>query len=141
MDHRVFNRLFLNRLFAVRVNNTITNKLIISAGVPQGAVLSPTLFSIFINDISINYLINKCYSLLFADDLCAYYIFKQKRTVVKKIQMYLDRIEKWLKAWRLTMTTNKCSYIVFSSDKSHVDENELEITFVNMKTRAQGSSD
>jgi hypothetical protein len=102
-----------NRSFGVRVNNSITDRLIISAIVPQGAVLSPTLFSIFINDIPINYSRNECYSLLFADDLCAYFIYKQKRTVVKTIELYLDRIENWLKSWQLTMAPNKCNYIIF----------------------------
>jgi hypothetical protein len=63
-----------NRYFAVRVNNEVTEKIEIKAGVPQGAVLSPTLFSIFINDIPINYVKNNLYSLLFADDLCSLHI-------------------------------------------------------------------
>ncbi len=81
------------RSFAVRINNTITRKFIIAAGVPQVAVLSPTLFSIFINDIPINYMRNKNYSLLFADDLCSFHIFKKKKTSVKQIQHDLKRIE------------------------------------------------
>jgi hypothetical protein len=39
------NEFLSNRFFAVRVNSSITDKKEIRAGVPQGAVLSPTLFS------------------------------------------------------------------------------------------------
>ena len=95
--------------------------------VPQGAVLSPVLFSLFINDIPINYSKNKNYSLLFADDLCAFYIYKKKRTSVIQVQLYLDRIEQWLNSWRLMMAPHKCNYIVFSNNKSNQEEEDLDI--------------
>jgi hypothetical protein len=116
-----------NRVFAVRINEWIIKQLPISTGVPQGAVLSPVLFSLFINDIPINYSKNKNYSLLFADDLCAFYIYKKKRTSVKQVQLYLDRIEQWLKSWRLMMAPHKCNYIVFSNNKSNQEEEDLDI--------------
>ena len=70
-----------NRQFAVRINNSITAKRIISAGVPQRAVLSPTLFSIFINDITISY---------FSQTIC--FIFKytgKKEQVLNKFKFIL----------------------------------------------------
>lgn len=122
-----------SRSFAVRINNTITRRFIITAGVPQGAVLSPTLFTIFINDLPINYMRNKNYSLLFADDLCSFHIFKKKKTSVKQIQNYLKRIEIWLKTWRLMMAPHKCNYIVFSNNKSKSDDDDLELKLLGTK--------
>ncbi len=66
-----------NLYFYVRVNTFLTEHVLIENGVPQGAVVSPTLFSLFINDIPVNYIKNKFYSLLFADDLCAFKIYKK----------------------------------------------------------------
>jgi hypothetical protein len=127
------------RSFAVRISNSITSRFIIEAGVPQGAVLSPTLFSIFINDIPINYVRNKNYSLLFADDLCSFHIFKKKKTIVKQIQNYLKRIEIWLKTWRLMMAPHKCNYIVFSNNKSKSDDDDLEIKLLGLKINKNDS--
>ncbi len=117
----------MNRFFSVIVGDFTTEKLPIKAGVPQGAVLSPTLFSLFINDIPIKYKKNKFYSLLFADDLCALKTFKKCGNVNKEIQSYLNLIEKWLKKWRLMMAPHKCSFIIFSNDKTISGDNNINI--------------
>ncbi len=78
-----------NRLLAVSIGLFISEKLMIQAGVPQGAVLSPSLFSIFNNDIPVKYSKNKLYSLLFAYDLCALKIFKKLVTPIRKFKLIL----------------------------------------------------
>ena len=61
-----------NRTFSVKINEIFSSKYPITAGVPKGAVLSPILFSIFINDIPKTESKNKSNSLLFADDLASF---------------------------------------------------------------------
>jgi hypothetical protein len=57
---------------------------------------------------------NTFYSLLFADDLCTYFIFKRSGSLEKIINKYLKDLESLLNRWRLKMSPAKCSYIVFS---------------------------
>jgi len=103
-----------DRKFYIKINKTMSKEFEINAGVPQGSVLSPLLFSIFINDIEIKNKKNTFYSLLFADDLCTYFIFKRSGSLEKIINKYLKDLEIWLNRWRLKMSTTKCSYVIFS---------------------------
>jgi hypothetical protein len=65
--------------------------VLIENDVPKGAVVSPTLFWIFINDIPVNYSKNKFYSLLFADDLCTFKIYKKSGKIINNcLQTYLN---------------------------------------------------
>ena len=122
------NNFLTNRQFAVKINNFTTSMFLIEAGVPQGAVLSPILFSIFINDMPINYKKNQEYSLLFADDLASFHIYKKQKAIQNKIQKYLNSIEKWLIKWRLMMSPSKCSYLVFTtSSQSESDSLKLKL--------------
>lgn len=107
-----------NRKFFVSVNNFCTNQGCIFTGVPQGAVISPLLFTIFINDIPKVNSKNKNYSLLFADDLVSFFIFKKYGNIPNTINNYLKKIEEWLIKWKMKMAPEKCSYTIFSGNSS-----------------------
>lgn len=109
-----------NRIFNVKINNSLSQAFPITAGVPQGAALSPILFSIFINDIPILHSKNKDYSLLFADDLVFLNCFKKFGNAQAHINKYLKKLECWLQMWRLLMAPQKCNFTIFS--KYHGDE-------------------
>ena len=85
-----------NRKFYVKINNDCSAKLPIESGVPQGEVLSPVLFSIYINDITkINEFPNhNITSLLFADDLFACTVDHCIRRLIIQMQRYLDSLVK-----------------------------------------------
>ena len=104
-----------DRKFCIKVDNNKSEFRDIRCGVPQGAVLSPTLFSIFINDIPSLFEKNKEYSLLFADDLVTIFIFKRHGKLEAKVTAYMKRLEKWLNEWKLQMHPKKCNSIVFNA--------------------------
>jgi hypothetical protein len=116
-----------NRKFFVKVNDFETNPGNIDNGVPQGAVISPLLFSIFINDIPKQSKKNNSYSLLFADDLVTFFVFKKYGKISDKINKYLKRIEAWLRLWRMKMSPEKCSYIIFSGNSASNKDLELNL--------------
>ena len=108
-----------NRTFCVKVNDSFSDKKVSTAGVPQGAILSPTLFSIFINDIPKCEYRNKSNSLLFADDLATFFIFRKINNKLRKnINNFLSSIESWLCNWILLMSPSKCNYIIFNKTKN-----------------------
>ena len=102
-----------NRTFVVDIDGEISEMYRIETGVPQGAVLSPLLFSIFINDIPMNSNRNQSESMLFADDLATLIFFKGSKEAKRIAQNYLNKLEEWLFKWRMKMAVNKCNYIIF----------------------------
>ena len=104
------------RFFFVKINNCESKLYEIHTGVPQGGVLSPALFSIFINDIGcdVKFKKNKVLYNLFADDLAASCASNKLSIIEQCFKKYLVHIETWLRKWRLNMNGNKCQYIIFS---------------------------
>jgi hypothetical protein len=116
-----------NRKFCVNVNGEVSELREIEAGVPQGSVLSPLLFSIFINDIPIRKNPNGSQSTLFADDLASTFFFKKKGIVENQIKKYLLDLELWLTKWKMKMAAHKCNYILFSKNKKNDPNFELKL--------------
>jgi exonuclease III len=113
------------RLFFVKVEADISDLKSILCGVPQGAVLSPTLFKIYINNLPIRKSQNEM-TLLFADDIVYTLRFNPKKNghleAENKANIYMKELESWMNIWRLTLAPKKCSQILFSKMRNKNDD-------------------
>ena len=96
-----------NRIQRVVVNNEMSTWSTISSGTPQGSVLGPTFFVVFINDIpdSINSTVN-----IFADDTKLFRsVTSDEEHVV--LQSDLDMLADWSETWQLKFNASKCKVL------------------------------
>ena len=83
-----------NRLAYVTVNQKTSKRNLMEQGVPQGSVLSPLLFIVYINDITKN-LEPRTNASLFADDDALYTTNSSLDNAQKKMQKSLNSVEEW----------------------------------------------
>jgi hypothetical protein len=106
-------RNYLNeRKQRVFVHGSTSKSLLIDCGVPQGSILGPLLFLIFINDLPDN---TKFLTSLFADDTTFQSSADSIDELETKIQFSLDEAADWFDSNQLTLHPNKTRYILFHS--------------------------
>ena len=115
-----FRSYLRGRLQYVSVNAHSSDLLPISCGVPQGSVLGPLLFLIYVNDLPNISKVLQFY--LFADDTSIYYKSDNLLTLQKVVNRELRKVRKWLEANRLSLNISKTNYVIFHSKVSKIDE-------------------
>ncbi len=96
-----------DRKFRVNVGDAQSELHNILCSVPQGSVLGPLLFLVYINDIPLADSKHISYSSLFADDLATIFFYQKKGKVIGRMKSYLKSIVNWLFKWRLKMNAKK----------------------------------
>ena len=89
-----------NRYQYVSLENQQSNQKKINYGVPQGSVLGPLLFNIYINDISTSVSYTPR---LFVDDICLIVEDKNIKDLYKKITTEITSLDNWMIASKLTI--------------------------------------
>jgi hypothetical protein len=103
-----FTSYLRDRIQRVIINGQCSEWTSIKAGVPQGSVLGPLLFLVYINDI-VN-VVKNCNIRLFADDTCLFIEIDNKDTAEELVNEDLNHIHVWANNWR---TQNKNTYYVY----------------------------
>ena len=108
-----FKSYLSNRKQFVTINQSQSDLLKINCGVPQGSVLGPLLFLIYINDLPL--ISNKLEFFLFADDTNIYYESSDLINLEKTINKELKKLYHWLCSNRLALNIDKTNFVLFHS--------------------------
>ena len=77
----------------------------VTQGVPQGSILGPLLFLLYVNDLPA--VVAECTVSLYADDVTIYYANKDEERVSEVLNANLQRVTTWIEANRLRMNITK----------------------------------
>ena len=97
----------------VEYKNTKSKILPIDCGVPQGSVLGPLLFVIYVNDLP--NVLKDCKSIIFADDTTISYTHENPHTLFEVVNNDLSKAVDWFRANKLSINASKTHYLIFHS--------------------------
>jgi hypothetical protein len=111
-----FHSYLSNRFQCVRFNSCTSSPFSLLCGVPQGSVLGPRLYSLYVSPISEIVELYKLSHHMYADDTCLFFSFPPNELVnsVKTIENCIDHLCDWFNANRLKVNCSKTSVIIFN---------------------------
>ena len=102
-----------NRKSRTQIKQHKSKKKVLKQGVPQGGVLSPTLFLVFIKDI-IHRLPKNVKGAIYADDLALWCSEEYITTANYRLKLALKEIEDWTRKWQVKINERKTTFTVFT---------------------------
>lgn len=118
--HNMFASYLQNRSQIVKIGDFTSSKQNVNFGCPQGSIISPLMFLIYINNI--NKIGLTGHLTLYADDTCLFYFGKSIHNIVKNAQTDLDKLNEWFKFNLLTINTSKTTYMIFKAKNKHIPD-------------------
>lgn len=120
-----------DRKQCVRVNNIQSAFRATSMGVPQGSILGPLLFSIYINDLPT--VCSDVDVIMYADDTVIFTFGENELEVADKLSKEMEKVAEWLQMSCLTLNVDKTVSMLFSN--KHKLQQTLEIQVNGQKIK------
>ena len=115
-----------NRITFVEIEGYMSSERHIKCGVPQGSILGPLLFLIYVNDMSQSV---NCGLLLYADDSCLIVTHKDVNYIEKTLNTNLSSLCDWLVDNKLSIHLGKTESILFGTRNKLAKVNQLNIHY------------
>ena len=135
-DHtfKWFQSYLSNRKFTVNLENSFSKVSNISCGVPQGSILGPLLFLIYINDMPMAV---KCNLFLYAHDVCLVFQSKNFKDIQKQLNENFANMYDWFIDNKLSIRSgeDKTKSILFASKRKIKKLQKLEITYNSIRIK------
>jgi len=108
----LFKNYLHSRKICTKFGNSLSSYRYIFTGVPQGSVLGPTLYLIYIHDLQYNI---DCSYKVFADDTCLLLSNKNPVILQNMVSEKLNEYINWLKANKLLINASKTKFMIFKN--------------------------
>ena len=116
-----FKSYLSDRFIKVKVNNTLSEKYLMTYGTPQGSVLGPLMYLILANDLVKTLKFSNCVT--FADDTTIFASGSNLKFLYHKVNEDLKLVTDWFDSNSLTLNAEKTKYILFRSKRKEVNYN------------------
>ena len=130
---KLFESYLTGRNQYVQINDNKSQTRSISCGVPQGSVLGPLLFLIFINDLP------NCSPLgnfrIFADDTNAFFHCNNIDELISTGKLIMNALNTWFSANKMTLNTDKSTFTIFKSSRKIIPNLPNSLKFLNMEIK------
>ena len=121
-----------NRTQTVNIRGTHADFKSINIGVPQGSILGPLLFIIYINDLPD--IDTSCNFFIYADDTAVFFKHHNPDALQKKINTIIPKLSRWLQSNYLTLNESKTMYQIYSKRKINSSINvKINDVFIERK--------
>ena len=115
----------------VTYNSVKSTREKVNCGVPQGSILGPLLFLLYINDLSS--VSEYCYSVLFADDTNVFISGENIDVLCSRLNEELECIREWLCCNKLSLNVSKTHYMIFTPRNKIVHDIDVKIHGVSVE--------